>query len=140
MKFNTNIVLSKTFVNFRLAGDLSAKTEEKTDQDADTQGYKRSEERRFGEDSRERRERLEEGQRGGERWERRTPSSDVMERRRKREDSEPRLAMSCDDNQDAQETLESEKSGTLLIFTLKILVDFHCEKLGTLLTVESFFL
>ncbi|XP_070787168.1 M-phase phosphoprotein 8-like, partial [Enoplosus armatus] len=52
---------------------------------------------RLGEDSRERRERPEEAQRPG--WERRTPTDD---RRKRREDSEPRLFMACDDNQDTQ--------------------------------------
>lgn len=62
---------------------------------------------RAGEDSRERRERPEEAQRPG--WERRTPSDD---RRKRREDSEPRLFMACDDSQDTQQPPEgAEKSG-----------------------------
>lgn len=55
----------------------------------------------------ERRERPEETQRSS--WERRTPTDD---RRRKREDSEPRLFIACDDIQDAQDPLEgADKSG-----------------------------
>lgn len=42
-------------------------------------------------------------------WERRTPTED---RRRKREDSEPRLFMACDDGQETQDPLEgADKSG-----------------------------
>ncbi|KAK9537212.1 hypothetical protein VZT92_004847 [Zoarces viviparus] len=51
-----------------------------------------------GEDSRERKERPEETQRAG--WERK---SSTEERRKRREDSEPRLFMACDDNQDTQD-------------------------------------
>ncbi|XP_075967695.1 M-phase phosphoprotein 8 isoform X3 [Anarhichas minor] len=51
-----------------------------------------------GEDSRERKERPEETQRTG--WERK---SSTEERRKRREDSEPRLFMACDDNQDTQD-------------------------------------
>lgn len=55
----------------------------------------------------ERRERPEESQRSS--WERRTSTDD---RRRKREDSEPRLFMACDDGQDTQDPLEgADKSG-----------------------------
>lgn len=61
------------------------------------------------EDSRERRERPEETPRSG--WERRTTSED---RRKKRDDSEPRLFMACDDSQDPQHPPEgAEKSGML---------------------------
>lgn len=61
------------------------------------------------EDSRERRERLEEAQRPS--WERKTPTDD---RRRRREDSEPRLFMACDDdNQDPPEG--ADRSGRSLI-------------------------
>lgn len=64
-----------------------------------------------GEDSRERRERPEEAQRPG--WERRTPSDD---RRKRREDSEPRLFMACDDSQDTAHPQEgADKSGMFLI-------------------------
>lgn len=56
----------------------------------------------------ERRERPEETQRSS--WERRTPTDD---RRRKREDSEPRLFMACDDMQDTPDPLEgADKSGS----------------------------
>ncbi|XP_029314357.1 M-phase phosphoprotein 8 isoform X2 [Cottoperca gobio] len=51
------------------------------------------------EETRERKERSEEVQRPG--WERKPPTED---RRKRREDSEPRLFMACDDNQDTQET------------------------------------
>lgn len=62
---------------------------------------------RPGEEPRERRERQEETQRPG--WERRTPTD---ERRKRREDSEPRLFMACDDNQDTQDTPEgADKPG-----------------------------
>lgn len=64
-----------------------------------------------GEDSRERKDKPEEPQRPG--WERRTPSDD---RRKKREDSEPRLFMACDDSQDTQHpTGAADKSGMFLI-------------------------
>lgn len=64
-----------------------------------------------GEESRERREKPEEAQRPG--WERRTPTDD---RKKRREDSEPRLFIACDDNQDTQDPLEgTDKSGMLLI-------------------------
>uniref|UniRef100_A0A3B4Y295 M-phase phosphoprotein 8 n=1 Tax=Seriola lalandi dorsalis TaxID=1841481 RepID=A0A3B4Y295_SERLL len=56
---------------------------------------------KIGEDSRERREKPEEAQRPS--WERRTPTDD---RRKRRDDSEPRLFMACDDNQDAQDPPE----------------------------------
>ncbi|KAM6970581.1 M-phase phosphoprotein 8 [Aplochiton taeniatus] len=59
---------------------------------------------RFGDDVRERREKTEEGQKSG--WDRRTPA-DTVDRRKRREDSEPRLFIACDDNQDPQEGLES---------------------------------
>lgn len=63
---------------------------------------------RPGDDSRERRERPEEPQRQS--WDRRTPTDD---RRKKREDSEPRLFMACDDAQDPPEG--TDKSGMFLI-------------------------
>lgn len=53
---------------------------------------------RPGEDSRERREKLEEAQRPG--WERKTQAD---ERRKRREDSEPRLFIACDDTPDPPE-------------------------------------
>lgn len=55
-----------------------------------------------GEDLRERKERPEEAQRAS--WDRRTPTDD---KRRRREDSEPKLFMACDDNQDAQDPSEA---------------------------------
>uniref|UniRef100_A0A3Q1H3H9 Uncharacterized protein n=1 Tax=Anabas testudineus TaxID=64144 RepID=A0A3Q1H3H9_ANATE len=62
---------------------------------------------RTGEDFRERRDRPEDAQRPG--WERRTPSDD---RKKRREDSEPRLFMACDDGQDTQHPPEgADKSG-----------------------------
>lgn len=66
-----------------------------------------------GEDSRERKEKPDEAQRAS--WERRTPADD---KRRRREDSEPRLFMPCDDNQDAQEPSEAtDKCGTFLMWS-----------------------
>lgn len=66
---------------------------------------------RPGEEPRERREKAEETQRPS--WERRTPTDD---RRKKREDSEPRLFMACDDNQETQDPPEgADKSGIFLI-------------------------
>lgn len=63
-----------------------------------------------GEDSRERKEKPEEAQRAG--WDRRTPADD---KRRRREDSEPRLFMACDDNHDGQDPSEApDKCGTFL--------------------------
>lgn len=41
-------------------------------------------------------------------WERKTPAE---ERRKRREDSEPRLHMACDDNPDGQEPPGADKSG-----------------------------
>lgn len=62
------------------------------------------------ESSRERRERPEEAQRPS--WERRMPTED---RKKRKEDSEPRLFMACDDNQDNQEPAEgADKSGRCL--------------------------
>lgn len=63
-----------------------------------------------GEEPREWKERPEEVQRSG--WARRTPTED---RRKRREDSEPRLFMACDDNQDTQDPPEgADKSGMFL--------------------------
>lgn len=64
----------------------------------------------------ERRERPEETQRSS--WERRTPTED---RRRKREDSEPRLFIACDNSQDTQDPLEgTDKSGKAETTLLKL--------------------
>lgn len=68
---------------------------------------------KLGDDSRERREKPEETQRPS--WERKTPTD---ERRKKREDSELRLFMACDDSQETAEG--ADKSGTF--FTSKVLV------------------
>ncbi|KAM6934506.1 M-phase phosphoprotein 8 isoform 2-T2 [Xenentodon cancila] len=57
-------------------------------------------------ESRERKERPEELQRPA--WERRTPTDD---RRKRREDSEPRLFMACDDTQDPPEGTEKLDKG-----------------------------
>lgn len=95
------------------------------DVEADTLGDRRGEvpvmRLKVCEDSRERRERQEEGPRGGERWERRNPSFEAADKRKKREDSEPRLFIACDDNQDPQDSLESaDKSGRLQFVAVKI--------------------
>ncbi|XP_029935966.1 M-phase phosphoprotein 8 isoform X4 [Myripristis murdjan] len=78
---------------------------------------------RFGEDSRERRDRPEEAQRSS--WERRTPTDD---RRKRREDSEPRLFMACDDNPDTQDPLEgtdkSEKGQATLSLGMDLNLDW----------------
>lgn len=66
-----------------------------------------------GEDSRERKEKPDEAQRAS--WDRRTPADD---KRRRREDSEPRLFMACDDNQDAQDPSEAtDKCGTFWMWS-----------------------
>lgn len=59
---------------------------------------------RHADDSRERKEKVEEAQRPS--WERRTSADD---RRKRREDSEPRLFISCDENQEPPEG--NDKSG-----------------------------
>ncbi|XP_072253561.1 M-phase phosphoprotein 8 isoform X3 [Leuresthes tenuis] len=61
---------------------------------------------RAADDSRERRDRPEEAQRPG--WEKRTPTDD---RRKRREDSEPRLFMACDDSQDPPESTDKADKG-----------------------------
>ncbi|KAF7644539.1 hypothetical protein LDENG_00220210 [Lucifuga dentata] len=63
---------------------------------------------RTGDDFRERRERTEETQRSS--WDRRTPTDD---RRKRREDSEPRVFMGCEDNMDSQDPLEDKGQATL---------------------------
>lgn len=75
------------------------------------EGEESTAKQRPGEDPRERKEKPEETQRPN--WERRTPTDD---RRRRREDSEPRLFMACDDNQDTPDPPEgADKSGIVLI-------------------------
>lgn len=93
---------------------VAMETDEKVEPEGDKRGEEPAHRSKYGEDARERRERSEEAQRGGERWERR-PTSDATDKRRRREDSEPRLFIACDDNQDSQAQTESaEKSGTLM--------------------------
>ncbi|XP_028991933.1 M-phase phosphoprotein 8 isoform X2 [Betta splendens] len=74
------------------------------------------------EDSKERREKPEEAQRSG--WERRTPSED---RRKKREDSEPRLFMACDDSQDTQHPLEGAEKSDKGQATLSLGMDLNLD-------------
>uniref|UniRef100_A0A3Q2QSK3 M-phase phosphoprotein 8 n=1 Tax=Fundulus heteroclitus TaxID=8078 RepID=A0A3Q2QSK3_FUNHE len=64
---------------------------------------------RPSDDPRERKERAEEGQRPS--WERRTSADD---RRKRKEDSEPRLFISCDENQEPPEG--NDKSGKAALF------------------------
>ncbi|KAM3607643.1 uncharacterized protein V6R79_011140 [Siganus canaliculatus] len=70
-----------------------------------------------------RRERPEETQRPS--WDRRTPTDD---RRKKREDSEPRLFMACDDNQETQDpgegTDKSEKGQATLSLGMDLNLDW----------------
>ncbi|KAM4731457.1 M-phase phosphoprotein 8 isoform 4-T4 [Anableps anableps] len=61
---------------------------------------------RPAEDSRERKERVEEAQRPS--WERRTSTDD---RRKRRDDSEPRLFISCDENQEPPEGNDKSERG-----------------------------
>ncbi|XP_040004084.1 M-phase phosphoprotein 8 isoform X3 [Xiphias gladius] len=77
---------------------------------------------RTGDDSRERRERPEEAQRPG--WEKRTPTDD---RRKRREDSEPRLLMACDDNQDTQEPPEGADKSDKGQATLSLGMDLNLD-------------
>ncbi|KAM9850925.1 M-phase phosphoprotein 8 isoform 2-T2 [Aulostomus maculatus] len=77
---------------------------------------------RPGDDSREKRERPEEAQRPG--WEKRTSSDD---RKKKREDSEPRLFMACDDNQDSQEPLEGTDKSDKGQATLSLGMDLNLD-------------
>ncbi|XP_041662536.1 M-phase phosphoprotein 8 isoform X5 [Cheilinus undulatus] len=77
---------------------------------------------RFGEDSRERRERQEEAQRPS--WERRTSADD---RRKRREDSEPRLFMACDDNQDIQDPAEGADKSDKGHATLSLGMDLNLD-------------
>lgn len=75
-----------------------------------------------GEDSRERREKPEEAQRPG--WERRTPTDD---RKKRREDSEPRLFIACDDNQDTQDPLEGTDKSDKGQATLSLGMDLNLD-------------
>uniref|UniRef100_UPI003AAE262A M-phase phosphoprotein 8 n=1 Tax=Centroberyx gerrardi TaxID=166262 RepID=UPI003AAE262A len=84
---------------------------------------------RFGEESRERRERPEEAQRSS--WERRTPTDD---RRKRREDSEPRLFMACDDNQESQDPLEGTDKSDKGQATLSLGMDLNLDWM----TLEDF--
>uniref|UniRef100_A0A8D3CAX8 M-phase phosphoprotein 8 n=1 Tax=Scophthalmus maximus TaxID=52904 RepID=A0A8D3CAX8_SCOMX len=77
---------------------------------------------RLGEDSRERRERPEEPQRPS--WERRTSTDD---RRKRREDSEPRLFMACDDTKDAQEQPEGADKSDKGQATLSLGMDLNLD-------------
>ncbi|XP_029386014.1 M-phase phosphoprotein 8 isoform X5 [Echeneis naucrates] len=77
---------------------------------------------KIGEDCRERRDRPEEAQRSS--WERRTPTDD---RRRRREDSEPRLFMACDDNQDTQEPAEGTDKSDKGQATLSLGMDLNLD-------------
>ncbi|XP_023259042.1 M-phase phosphoprotein 8 isoform X1 [Seriola lalandi dorsalis] len=77
---------------------------------------------KIGEDSRERREKPEEAQRPS--WERRTPTDD---RRKRRDDSEPRLFMACDDNQDAQDPPEGADKSDKGQATLSLGMDLNLD-------------
>ncbi|XP_073329510.1 M-phase phosphoprotein 8 isoform X2 [Pagrus major] len=77
---------------------------------------------RPGEEPRERKERQEETQRPG--WERRTPTDD---RKKRREDSEPRLFMACDDNQDTQDTPEGADKSDKGQATLSLGMDLNLD-------------
>ncbi|XP_029967433.1 M-phase phosphoprotein 8 isoform X3 [Salarias fasciatus] len=73
-----------------------------------------------GDESRERRERPEDAQRPG--WERRTSADD---RKKRREDSEPRLFIACDDVQDPPESADkSDKGQTTLSLGMDLNLDW----------------
>ncbi|CAN9497493.1 unnamed protein product [Ophioblennius macclurei] len=73
-----------------------------------------------GEDSRERREKPEDAQRPG--WERRMSADD---RKKRREDSEPRLFIACDDVQDPPESADkSDKGQTTLSLGMDLNLDW----------------
>nr|XP_046259471.1 M-phase phosphoprotein 8 isoform X4 [Scatophagus argus] len=82
-----------------------------------------------GEELRDRKERPEETQRPS--WERRTPTED---RRKRREDSEPRLFIACDDNQDTQETTEGADKSDKGQATLSLGMDLNLDWM----TLEDF--
>ncbi|XP_010741301.1 M-phase phosphoprotein 8 isoform X4 [Larimichthys crocea] len=77
---------------------------------------------RSGDESRERREKPEDAQRPG--WERKTPTDD---RRKRKEDSEPRLFMACDDNQDIQDTPEGADKSDKGQATLSLGMDLNLD-------------
>ncbi|XP_034549120.1 M-phase phosphoprotein 8 isoform X5 [Notolabrus celidotus] len=75
-----------------------------------------------GEEQREKKEKTEEGQRPS--WERRTSADD---RRKKREDSEPRLFMACDDNQDIPDPAEGADRSDKGHATLSLGMDLNLD-------------
>ncbi|KAM6978963.1 M-phase phosphoprotein 8 isoform 2-T2 [Tautogolabrus adspersus] len=77
---------------------------------------------RAGEDPRDKREKQEEAQRPS--WDRRTSTDD---RRKKREDSEPRLFMACDDNQDVQDPAEGADKSDKGHATLSLGMDLNLD-------------
>ncbi|KAK2840144.1 hypothetical protein Q5P01_013884 [Channa striata] len=77
---------------------------------------------RPAEDPRERKERPDESQRPG--WDRRTPTDD---RRKKREDSEPRLFMACDDSQETQHPADSADKSEKGQATLSLGMDLNLD-------------
>lgn len=76
---------------------------------------------RAGDDARERKDRSEEPQRPA--WEKRAPSDD---RRKRTEDSEPRLFIACDETQDPAEG--TDKTGILISYKC-LFVDSHLMQL-----------
>ncbi|XP_041857144.1 M-phase phosphoprotein 8 isoform X5 [Melanotaenia boesemani] len=74
---------------------------------------------RPAEDSKERKDRPVEAQRPG--WERKTPTND---RRKRREDSEPRLFMACDDTPDPPEATDKSEKGQA---TLSLGIDLNLD-------------
>ncbi|KAM3862188.1 M-phase phosphoprotein 8 [Diretmus argenteus] len=86
------------------------------------EGEESTQRARFGEDSRERREKPEEAQRSI--WERKPPTDD---RKKKREDSEPRLFMACDDNLETQDPLEGTDKSDKGQATLSLGMDLNLE-------------
>ncbi|KAM4608787.1 M-phase phosphoprotein 8 isoform 2-T2 [Polymixia lowei] len=82
---------------------------------------------KFGE---ERRERPEEAQRSG--WEKRTPTDDKKGKRR--EDSEPRLFIACDDNLEPQDPLEGADKSDKGQATLSLGMDLNLDWM----TLEDF--
>ncbi|GLD65808.1 M-phase phosphoprotein 8 [Lates japonicus] len=84
------------------------------------EGEETTAKQRAGEDSRERKERPEERPS----WDRRTPTDD---RRKRREDSEPRLFMACDDNQDTQDPPEGADKSDKGQATLSLGMDLNLD-------------
>ncbi|XP_017285659.1 M-phase phosphoprotein 8 isoform X4 [Kryptolebias marmoratus] len=74
--------------------------------DSDEREEESSGKARPTDDFRERKERPEEGQRPG--WEKKTSADD---RRKRREDSEPRLYVACDENQESSEATDKSEKG-----------------------------